>query len=201
MQVKLLRVIQEGRVRKVGVDAGRGDRRAHHLRDAPAAARPGRCRQVSPGPVLPDQRDRAVDAAAARNARRHPEHRRRDPVAPRQARAGGVRSEAIAALQAYPFPGNVRELENILERALALASDPRRITIEDLHLSPSREEEDSARCRASQLALQDYLDQLEKRAIIEGAGADAEQSHGGGEARWASRSASMRYRMERLGIN
>jgi two-component system response regulator PilR (NtrC family) len=41
--------------------------------------------------------------------------------------------EAVDALRAYPFPGNVRELENILERALALAEDDR-IEASDLRL-------------------------------------------------------------------
>ena len=41
--------------------------------------------------------------------------------------------EAMAALQRYHFPGNVRELENILERAIAL-SDHHIITQDDLHL-------------------------------------------------------------------
>ena len=44
-----------------------------------------------------------------------------------------IDDEAIATLQAYHFPGNVRELENILERAIAL-SDNNVITKSDLHL-------------------------------------------------------------------
>jgi two-component system response regulator PilR (NtrC family) len=46
-----------------------------------------------------------------------------------------IDNEAITALQNYHFPGNVRELENILERAIAL-SDDNKINIQDLHLKP-----------------------------------------------------------------
>jgi len=44
-----------------------------------------------------------------------------------------IDDEAIATLQSYHFPGNVRELENILERAIAL-SDNNIISKNDLHL-------------------------------------------------------------------
>ncbi len=46
-----------------------------------------------------------------------------------------IDNEAITALQNHEFPGNVRELENILERAIAL-SDDNKITTQDLHLKP-----------------------------------------------------------------
>jgi len=45
----------------------------------------------------------------------------------------GIDEDAIDALQNYHFPGNVRELENILERAIAL-SDDNHIHKQDLHL-------------------------------------------------------------------
>jgi transcriptional regulator with GAF, ATPase, and Fis domain len=34
--------------------------------------------------------------------------------------SGSISPEAVALLQTYPFPGNVRELENVLERAVTL---------------------------------------------------------------------------------
>jgi two-component system response regulator PilR (NtrC family) len=49
-----------------------------------------------------------------------------------------IDEEAIAALQSYHFPGNVRELENILERAIAL-SDNNCINLQDLYLKPVTE--------------------------------------------------------------
>jgi two-component system response regulator PilR (NtrC family) len=43
--------------------------------------------------------------------------------------------QALQTLYSYPFPGNVRELENILERALAFANDGV-IEVADLALKP-----------------------------------------------------------------
>ena len=51
-------------------------------------------------------------------------------------RAPTLSPEAVAALEIYPFPGNVRELENILERALAMA-DGEAIDARDLRLPNS----------------------------------------------------------------
>ena len=55
-----------------------------------------------------------------------------------------VASDAMDALLKYDFPGNVRELENILERASILA-DGHRITRGELHLfrAPSQQSDET----------------------------------------------------------
>jgi len=45
----------------------------------------------------------------------------------------GIKPEALATLQQYQFPGNIRELENIIERAVIM-TDGDRITMQDLDI-------------------------------------------------------------------
>ena len=68
-----------------------------------------------------------------------------------------IDSEAMTALQNYHFPGNVRELENILERAIAL-SDDGDITTQDLHLKPAPSNETNNDEAATETANVDPMD-------------------------------------------
>ena len=136
MQVKLLRVIQEKTVRPVGAPA-----------ELPvdvrilSATHKNLGRLVEEGKFRHDlyYRINVIELAVP------PLRQRREDIAPiaaailkrRSGEAAGTHpvlsEEAEAALVAYPFPGNVRELENILERAVALC-DGETIEVADLYL-------------------------------------------------------------------
>jgi two-component system response regulator PilR (NtrC family) len=194
MQVKLLRVLQEKKVRKVGATQEEAvDVRivsATH-QNLSALVEAGRFRQDL------YYRLNVIDLAM-------PSLRERVRDIPGMARflldrLGGrevtLERDAEQALCAYAFPGNVRELENTLERALALCED-RHIRAADLNLAPAAP---AGGAPGSKYPLQDYLDQLERAAILEA----LEQTRHNKTA--AARVLgvtfrSLRYRLERLGI-
>ena len=126
-QVKLLRVLQERKVRGIGESSESSvDVRvlAATNRVVEEDVKAGKFRQDLyyrlnviriPVPPLRDRREDVGELAAhflERCSREHNKHIR------------GFSADALRALDAYDFPGNVRELENIVERAVALASGP-----------------------------------------------------------------------------
>jgi two-component system response regulator PilR (NtrC family) len=198
MQVKLLRAIQEKRVRKIGatgedaVDV-RIISATHH--DLAERVRQGGFRQdlyyrLSVIPIqMPALRESREDIPEI--ALRILERLRGDADV-------RISEPAVHALQSYSFPGNVRELENIIERAFALCSEGV-IEESDLLLVPVEHEQTDSTALSSKYPLPKYLDQVEKQALLEA----LEQT---GFNRTAAAKLlgltfrTMRYRMERLGI-
>ena len=198
MQVKLLRAIQEKRVRKVGATTeDAADIRiisATH-RNLREMVEQGKFRQDLYYRLnvleirMPPLRERREDIFVLARA-----------ILERLSESSGDPSPdftppAIEALSEYPFPGNVRELENILERAFAL-SDGGTINISDLQLLPVELSAEAGRVGT----LDDHLGQIERRLIV-----DALE-----KTRFNRTAAakllgvtfrSLRYRMQRLGLN
>jgi two-component system response regulator PilR (NtrC family) len=200
MQVKLLRAIQEKKVRKVGSTSEENvDVRiisATH-RNLAEEVKSGAFRQDLYYRLnvielkMPSLREMPEDIPLLAAA-----------MLKRQADAGNAPRLSVAALkalQAYDFPGNVRELENILERALALTTGPE-ISEADLQLGPSQAEAGDDGADVSGLPLQERLDAVEKKAILEA----LEQTRFNRTAAaklLGITFRALRYRMERLGIN
>ena len=164
MQVRLLRVLQEGEVRRVGASAVRRvDVRvlAATNADLEADVEAGRFRRdlyyrLNVFPIrLPALRERADDVPdlAAHFLRLYRARARRA--------VPGIAPEAMRALRGYPFPGNVRELENEIERAVALAEPGQPIGLAQL----SERIRGSAGRPAAPLTLNDAVEQLKRRMI------------------------------------
>jgi len=201
MQVKLLRVIQEKRARKVGATGEDAvDVRiisATHQNLA-ACVESGKFRQDLYYRLavielrMPSLRECREDIPILAEAilRRLSGGHGGGP-----ARLSGKTREALLA---YDFPGNARELENILERALALcASDE--IRPDDLQLAPPNFIAEPAAANA-RWPLQDYLDRVEREAILEALEKTRFNRTAAAKLLGITFRA-LRYRMERLGIH
>jgi two-component system response regulator PilR (NtrC family) len=204
MQVKLLRVIQEKAVRAVGGQAEVVvDVRvlcATH-KDLAAEVAAGRFRQDLYYRLnvielrVPSLRERRedVELLALRVLQRLAQGSGLPPAV--------LSAEAMATLKAYRFPGNVRELENMLERAYTLCEDDC-IAASDLRLSESAQAPGEAgEPDFSQIDnLEDYLESVERKLILQALE----------ETRWNRTAAaqrlslsfrSMRYRLKKLGLD
>lgn len=200
MQVKLLRAIQEKKVRKVGATQEEAvDVRiisATH-RDLARCVQEGKFRQdlfyrlnviTLTTPPLREMREDIPDIAARVLERL------------RGSTQVEFSPDALRALARYDFPGNVRELENVIERALALC-DGEIIRREDLQLElPSGEGAmDALPVADGGVPLPDYLDQVERSEILKALGrTDFNRTAAARLLGVTFR--TLRYRMERLGI-
>ncbi len=127
MQVKLLRVLQERRFRRVGgLEELAADIRVITAtnQDLTRAIADGRFREdlyyrINVIPIiLPPLRDRREDIAllAEHFLAKYAEQMGKSMT--------GLSHDAMSLLQQYDWPGNIRELENAVERAVALESTP-----------------------------------------------------------------------------
>ncbi len=203
MQVKLLRAIQEKAVRSVGgakeVVVDVRILCATH-KDLASEVAAGRFRQDLYYRLnvielrVPPLRERREDIAQLADA-----------MLVRLAQECGdapahLHPDALAKLQSYRFPGNVRELENMLERAYTLC-EGEQIKASDLRLSDAPSSSDTGEASLAQVDnLEDHLEEVERKLIMQALE----------ETRWNRTAAaqrlglsfrSMRYRLKKLGLD
>jgi len=211
MQVKLLRAIQEKRIRPVGANEEvPTDVRllsATH-KSLAAEVEAGRFREDLFFRInvielrVPSLRERHDDIPALIElllARIAEENQSTVPV---------IAPEAVEQLKGYRFPGNVRELENMLERAMAL-SEGVAITAEDLQLgsiqspaSPRTEEQGSSGSLLARVAgdLDGYLEDMERAVLTEALEANRWNRTETAKSLGVS-FRSLRYRLKKLGLD
>ncbi|MCL4695223.1 MAG: sigma 54-interacting transcriptional regulator, partial [Candidatus Hydrogenedentes bacterium] len=119
-----------------------------------------------------------------------------------------IAPEAVAALKSYPFPGNVRELRNLIERAYILGRGEE-LRIEDFPVAnarsskasapPSDSAEDLVRALPQELDARSFLDDVERQLLIR-----ALDASGGAQAEAARRlglsRSDMTYKVKKYGI-
>ena len=167
MQVKLLRVVQEKAVRPVGEQLEIGvDVRilsATHKSLSTLVAE-GKFREDLFYRVnvielrVPSLRERRQDVPELAEAILRRLGRRMKVSAPM------LGKDALAAFETYAFPGNVRELENILERAITLSSGGE-IGALDIQLRLTRGDAPGPANQQSAGALENHLEVIEREAI------------------------------------
>ncbi len=200
MQVKLLRAIQEKKVRKVGstgeenVDVRIISATHRSLADE---VENGMFRQdlfyrlnviELRMPALREIRE-DIPLLAAEIVRKL--------VAPLNVTPPKLSFAALKELQSYGFPGNVRQLENILERALALTTSEE-IKSEDLQLSQVPARGDGVDLLSAPLP--ERLEDLEKKAIMQ-ALEKTRYNRTAAAKLLGITFRALRYKMEKLGIN
>jgi two-component system response regulator PilR (NtrC family) len=200
MQVKLLRVIQEKTIRPVGQASELSvDVRilsATH-KDLNELVAEGRFREDLfyrinvIGVHVPPLRERGDDVLMLAHHALARLSREQGVPTPHLTR------EAQAALFGYRFPGNVRELENILERALTLCSGAD-IAVGDLQLRSEQNDETApAAERGSPLGTQ--LEEIERDAIVR-ALEQTRYNKTAAAKRLGISFRALRYRIKKLGI-